>query len=233
VLKKLREEQEIRERMEFLRREHAAEDEVKRKEAEMKAEAGKMADEAMEKERKKLLKEMEKEWKKKGGKGRQPQLPKERPERIAKIKKEETSKAMEVLKKRERDRIDAMIREESERKQAEYEEQVRELSNGNYRGNFMDNKRHGLGVRTYGNGDVYEGLWKDGKREGKGKITFKNGTVYEVSFAPFSGCTRICWLMSMDPRMVVRVAIHGEGGVGGPFCDANPLDSENGLGFRI
>jgi hypothetical protein len=191
VLKKLREEQEIKARMEFLRREHAAEDEVKRKEAEMRAEAGKMADEAMEKERKKLLKEMEKEWKKKGGKGRQPQLPKERPERVAKIKKEETAKAMEVLKKRERERIDSMIKDEGEKKKAEYEEQVRELSNGNYRGNFMDNKRHGFGVRTYGNGDVYEGLWKDGKREGKGKIVFKNGTVYEVSFAPFSGFTSV------------------------------------------
>lgn len=48
----------------------------------------------------------------------------------------------------------------------------------------MDNKRHGFGVRTYGNGDIYEGMWKEGKRDGRGRMAYKSGTVYEVGTDP-------------------------------------------------
>ncbi len=51
--------------------------------------------------------------------------------------------------------------------------------NNKYNGEFLDNKFHGQGIRTYANGEIYEGYWKNNKQHGKGKYTFKNGTIYE------------------------------------------------------
>jgi hypothetical protein len=73
------------------------------------------------------------------------------------------------------------LRLEQER-QAEFEESIKELSNGVYEGAFLDGKRHGLGVRRYGNGDVYTGGWKAGKKNGHGTIKFADSSVYTGHF---------------------------------------------------
>jgi hypothetical protein len=43
----------------------------------------------------------------------------------------------------------------------------------------VNGKKHGRGVLTQANGDVYEGHWKDGKREGRGVCWWGNGDAYE------------------------------------------------------
>ena len=39
-----------------------------------------------------------------------------------------------------------------------------------YEGDWLNNKQHGHGKKTYKDGNVYEGDWKKGKRHGKGKL---------------------------------------------------------------
>ena len=39
--------------------------------------------------------------------------------------------------------------------------------------------RHGQGVMTYANGDIYDGEWKEGRMDGKGTKKFRNGNEYE------------------------------------------------------
>lgn len=46
-------------------------------------------------------------------------------------------------------------------------------------GECENDKRHGNGKITFGNGDVYEGEWVNGKRCGNCKFTWKDGSVYE------------------------------------------------------
>jgi len=36
-------------------------------------------------------------------------------------------------------------------------------------GNWAANLKHGIGKKTYSNGDSYEGLWRGGKAEGPGR----------------------------------------------------------------
>lgn len=38
------------------------------------------------------------------------------------------------------------------------------------------NKRHGVGVHNYTNGDSYEGEWAKDKRLGRGRILFDDGS---------------------------------------------------------
>lgn len=38
-----------------------------------------------------------------------------------------------------------------------------------YVGNWTANLKHGIGKKTYANGDSYEGLWRSGKAEGPGR----------------------------------------------------------------
>ena len=38
-----------------------------------------------------------------------------------------------------------------------------------YQGGWSANLKHGLGKKTYANGDFYEGLWRYGKAEGPGR----------------------------------------------------------------
>jgi hypothetical protein len=48
-----------------------------------------------------------------------------------------------------------------------------------YRGQFADNKMHGIGTCCYFNGDVYEGEWQNSRPHGKHcKFTFANGDVF-------------------------------------------------------
>ena len=55
-----------------------------------------------------------------------------------------------------------------------------------YKGEFLDGKRHGLGVMSVlhpnFNGDKYVGEWKAGKRDGQGTYTFANGNKYVGEF---------------------------------------------------
>ena len=45
--------------------------------------------------------------------------------------------------------------------------------NGEYNGFWENGKRHGEGLMTYANGDVYSGWWKFGEKEGTGTYTAK------------------------------------------------------------
>ena len=58
------------------------------------------------------------------------------------------------------------------------------ISNGDkYVGEWKDNKMHGIGTYTWGEGDSeghkYFGEWKDGKRNGYGTYTMADGTAYK------------------------------------------------------
>lgn len=44
-----------------------------------------------------------------------------------------------------------------------------------YRGNFTNNKKHGLGTQTWNNGQSYTGQWMENNMHGQGEWTFPNG----------------------------------------------------------
>ena len=47
-----------------------------------------------------------------------------------------------------------------------------------YVGSWLDDEKHGLGIKRYKNGDVYEGLWQNGKPEGPGMYRWTDGSEY-------------------------------------------------------
>ncbi|EPY39345.1 hypothetical protein AGDE_01204 [Angomonas deanei] len=47
-----------------------------------------------------------------------------------------------------------------------------------YKGEFLDNKRHGQGVFYYLNGDIFSGNWKGGLKHGYGTYHFNGGGEY-------------------------------------------------------
>ena len=49
---------------------------------------------------------------------------------------------------------------------------------GTYVGEYVDNKRHGLGVATYADRSTYNGNWRSNKRHGHGVYTYANGDKY-------------------------------------------------------
>ncbi len=53
-----------------------------------------------------------------------------------------------------------------------------QYSDGIYKGEIVNGKRHGYGIYTWNNGDVYEGDWVDDKRHGHGKQSYHNGYTY-------------------------------------------------------
>ena len=56
------------------------------------------------------------------------------------------------------------------------------FDNGNYVGEWKDNKMHGQGTYTYTNGDKFVGKYKDDKRHGRGIFTTANGYKYVGEF---------------------------------------------------
>lgn len=48
-----------------------------------------------------------------------------------------------------------------------------------YKGEIVDEKRHGKGVMQFTNGGIYEGNFNKNKRQGKGKMVYGNLDVYE------------------------------------------------------
>jgi hypothetical protein len=181
ILKRLREEREMRETVERARKEEEEEERQKLREAEIKAEAEAIADMRMQAKRDKKLKEVELANKAKGVKG-PAKLPFERPETLKKARAEELARAMEEVRKREAKKaLDEIERAEAQRA-ADYEVQVRELSNGSYIGHFLDGSRHGYGIRVYGNGDRYAGGWKAGRKYGYGELTYHDGSSYVGPF---------------------------------------------------
>ena len=44
-----------------------------------------------------------------------------------------------------------------------------------YQGGWVANLKHGIGKKTYANGDFYEGLWRHGKAEGPGRWGRRGG----------------------------------------------------------
>jgi hypothetical protein len=59
-----------------------------------------------------------------------------------------------------------------------------QFKNGDlYQGTLKNNRvKHGYGVYTYANGDVYEGEWADDEQQGTGILRFADGSVYEGTF---------------------------------------------------
>ena len=47
-----------------------------------------------------------------------------------------------------------------------------------YRGEFKNNLRHGKGIMEYNDGRTFEGTWRDGRKRGRGTMTYANGDVY-------------------------------------------------------
>ena len=52
------------------------------------------------------------------------------------------------------------------------------FDNGNYVGEWKDNKMHGQGTYAYANGDNYVGKWRDNMRHGQGTYTYPSGNKY-------------------------------------------------------
>lgn len=55
---------------------------------------------------------------------------------------------------------------------------TRRFNRGDYRGEKMNNLRHGRGRQTYEDGTVYQGNWKDNKRNGYGALKSKEHDLY-------------------------------------------------------
>jgi hypothetical protein len=55
-----------------------------------------------------------------------------------------------------------------------------------YQGGWSANLKHGLGKKTYGNGDFYEGLWRHGKAEGPGRSALAGGRAGGQGFAAYA-----------------------------------------------
>jgi hypothetical protein len=51
-----------------------------------------------------------------------------------------------------------------------------------YKGEFRENKIHGMGMLRTRYGDTYIGMWEDNLQHGKGKYIWKNGSVYKGDF---------------------------------------------------
>ena len=57
---------------------------------------------------------------------------------------------------------------------------IHQCSNGDvYDGNWSEDKRHGFGTMTFTSGMTYTGDWVEDKTCGYGKCTYANGDVYE------------------------------------------------------
>jgi len=57
-----------------------------------------------------------------------------------------------------------------------------QYSNGTYKGNFVNDKRHGYGEYYWNTGDVYKGNWANDQKSGSGKMTWANGTYYDGQY---------------------------------------------------
>ena len=57
-------------------------------------------------------------------------------------------------------------------------------------GQWKDGKMHGKGRRIYANGDKYIGDWVDDKRTGNGVYTWGDGELHEGLCANITGQTR-------------------------------------------
>ena len=71
----------------------------------------------------------------------------------------------------------------SEKKAHSSDFQTVRYSNGTYRGELSNGKKHGFGTMTFKSGNVYEGDWKNDVISGKGKYTFASGHIYEGEFS--------------------------------------------------
>ena len=44
---------------------------------------------------------------------------------------------------------------------------------------MKDGKRHGRGIYTWANGDIYNGTFIENARTGNGRMAYKNGDLYD------------------------------------------------------
>lgn len=54
--------------------------------------------------------------------------------------------------------------------------------NVEYKGEFKNDLKHGMGVQKWVDGSRYEGQWYEGKANGLGKFYYANGDFYEGEF---------------------------------------------------
>ena len=47
-----------------------------------------------------------------------------------------------------------------------------------YKGDFLNNMRHGKGTHTFSNGTQYKGYWKNDELDGYGVLKYAKGDVY-------------------------------------------------------
>jgi len=57
--------------------------------------------------------------------------------------------------------------------------EIRDESGNSYKGEWVNDKRSGVGTYTFACGDVYEGEWLGGKYHGKGKYTSADSDEYD------------------------------------------------------
>jgi hypothetical protein len=48
-----------------------------------------------------------------------------------------------------------------------------------YKGNWLNGLRHGMGTQKYGDGSTYIGLWAEDNRHGQGVFKYKDGSKYD------------------------------------------------------
>ena len=56
------------------------------------------------------------------------------------------------------------------------------IDGSNYVGEWLNNKRHGIGQLSFPDGDVYTGEWSNGKMTGNGEFEFHTGIKYVGQF---------------------------------------------------
>lgn len=64
-----------------------------------------------------------------------------------------------------------------------------------YIGDFQHGRRHGEGVFTYTNGDIYSGKWRHGIKHGKGTYIYKENGMKIDGFWGAGTCTAGKWIL--------------------------------------
>ena len=73
------------------------------------------------------------------------------------------------------DKRQAVVRADMDRGICNGIAQVRWTTGGVYKGNLMNNERHGQGKMEWSDGTIYEGEWRGGLPNGHGTMIYKGG----------------------------------------------------------
>lgn len=80
-----------------------------------------------------------------------------------------------------------------------------------YVGNWAANLKHGIGKKTYANGDAYEGLWRNGKAEGPGRCGHRGP---QACVSSRNSCT----LVVVGKRLLAQMPACKKAGVQGSLA---------------